>query len=195
MENMSKKREEVKRSISDVLIWVGTAGAVLSSIVYLIITYIMVKGFSAGLDIKRQIIFSIIGSIAGLSIASFLKLQGITFAKKIKENKEVIQEYNNIKNKGKEEKELYTIDKYLMISTIKDVAFKFTTIAASTFFIISIAIEGNGDMMLFALALANLTMFVSFGIISMAKSYDVYNEEHIPAIKKKIELLQEVNNE
>lgn len=186
------KRTETIEKISGVLTWVGAVGAALSGIVYIIVTYIIVKGFQTNFDLQRQIFFAIIGAVAGLAIASFLKIQGITLAKKIPENEKVMREYYEIKNKDKKEKELHTIERYLVISTIKDVAFKGISIAFTSFAIIYIAIEGQGDMMLFALALSNLTMFIGFGFMSMAKAFDKYNLDHISAIKRKIEILKEV---
>lgn len=190
----SKRAETIER-ITGILTWVGAAGAVLSGIVYIIVTYIIVKGFETDFDLQRQIFFAIIGAVAGLAIASFLKIQGITFAKKIPENEKVMREYYELRDKGKKEKELHTIERYLVISTIKDVAFKGISIAFTTFAVIYIAIEGQGDMMLFALALSNLIIFTSLGIMSMAKSFDKYNLDHISAIKRKIEILKlkEVN--
>lgn len=48
-------------------------------------------------------------------------------------------------------------------------------------------IEGSGDYSLLFLAAVNLLMFAGFGLISLCKAYDFYNEEYVPYMLHEIE--------
>jgi hypothetical protein len=48
-------------------------------------------------------------------------------------------------------------------------------------------IEGSGDYNLLFLAGVNLLMFAGFGLISLVKTYDFYNDSYVPYMLEKIE--------
>ena len=100
-------------------------------------------------------------------------------------------EYHQIMNKQKSVKQLKTIKYHMMVATIKDIFIKSTSIALTTYFILYIFMEGNGDFSLFILALSNIMMFTGFGMRSMAIIYDKYIEEHLPAIQEIINKLKD----
>ena len=50
---------------------------------------------------------------------------------------------------------------------------------------------GSGDVSLILLAFANIFMFMGFGLIALSKFYDLYNNEHIQAVKELIERLKD----
>ena len=61
------------------------------------------------------------------------------------------------------------------------------TLALTSVGMIYIVIEGSGDYNLLLLAAVNLLMFAGFGLISLVKTYDFYNQSYIPYMKERIE--------
>lgn len=177
--------------IKKFLLYTGVMGSVISAIAYLIVTWVIVMGFESSVDMEKQILFAILGSLTGLMITFFLRNQGITFAKKEETSKQVMEEYYKLINKKKKLKQLHTIKHFMVWSTIKDVFSKGLSIATSTWFVLYIFMEGSGDFGLFLLAISNIFMFAGFGFVALSKSYDKYMDEHIPVIKAIIEKLKE----
>jgi hypothetical protein len=176
--------------IKNFLIYTGIIGSAISAVAYLIVTYVIVVGFESAVDQEKQILFATLGALVGLIITSALRSQGITFASKEEESMEVMKEYYELINRKKTIKQLHTIKYFVIVSTIKDVITKGITIGVSTWFIMYIFMEGNGDFSLFALTVSNIFMFAGFGLVALSKSYDKYNNEHIPVIKSIIERLK-----
>lgn len=169
--------------IKPILKYVGTIGAILMGIAYIAIVFIMVFGFNANANLAQSITFALINAIIGLIIMQFLKVQGITLAKEIEENREILKEYYNTKTK---DKKAHSIKYFWITSVTKDAIVKGLSISATTLGIIYIVIRGSSDYSYLLLALVNLIMFTCFGILSLVKAYDFFNEEHIPFIKEKI---------
>jgi len=169
--------------------WGGTAGAIVAGISYIVITIVIVKGFESKLDIEKQILFALLGAIVGITISYLLREQGITFAKELPESITTMEKYNKLMNEYQDVKKLHTIAWHMFWATIKDIFIKGTMIGISTWLILYIFSEGNGDYSLFLLALSNITMFAGLGLWSMSKMYDVYIEKHLPAIEARIERL------
>ena len=168
----------------NILLYTGIYAAFISAVAYLVITYVIVSGFESALDQQKQILFSALGALFGVMITGLLRSQGIEFAKQLPDCKETMTAYHTALNKTKTIKKLRTIKFYMVFHTIKDVFLKAGTIAASTFLILYIFMEGNGDYSLFLLAVSNICMFAGFGLIALAKTYNFYIEEHIPTIKE-----------
>ena len=76
---------------------------------------------------------------------------------------------------------------YWITSAIKDIVVKCATLALTSIGMIYIMIEGSGDYSLLFLAAVNLLMFAGFGLISLCKAYDFYNEEYVPYMLNEIE--------
>jgi len=178
-------------TVKNFLLYTGILGSIISSIAYLIVTYVIVVGFESAVDQEKQILFAVLGALVGLMITSALRGQGITFAKKEDESQEVMKEYHELINKTKDIKKLRTIKHFVIVSTIKDVITKGVSIGITTWFVMYIFMEGNGDFSLFALTLSNILMFSGFGLVALSKAYDKYIEEHIPVIKSIIARLKE----
>ena len=176
--------------VKNILIYTGIAGAIISAIAYIVITYTLIVGFETAVAIEKQILFAILGSAVGLMITFFLKNQGITFAEKEKDSIETMSQYHKLINKTKKQKKLHTIKHFMIISTIKDIFFKGLTVAGSTFMIMYIFMEGNGDWSLFRLAISNIFMFSGFGLVALSKAYDHYIDQHIPVIKELIKRMK-----
>jgi hypothetical protein len=117
-------------------------------------------------------------------ITFFLRGQGVIFAKKEEDAQKVMKEYYQKINKKKTIRQLHTIKHYIIVQTFLDVIFKGVTVALSTYFLLYIFMEGNGDMSLVFLAVANILMFTCFGMVALSKAYDKYLDEHIPAIRE-----------
>ena len=177
--------------IKSLLLWVGTAGAIISAVAYIATILVLVVGFEKQMELNQIITIAVLGAVAGLSITVMLRSQGVAFAKAEPGSKEIMKEYYKSINRHKKRKSLHTIKWHVTWSTIKDIVFKASSVAASTFFAIYIFIDGSGDFGLLGLAAANLSMFTCFGILSMSKAYDYYLEEHLEAIKE----LTKQNNE
>lgn len=75
------KKTSFERFVLPVLKYIGIIGASLMSIAYIIIAVILVVGFEQN-ELKGDLIFAIVNAAVGLVIMLFLKIQGISFAKK-----------------------------------------------------------------------------------------------------------------
>jgi hypothetical protein len=177
--------------IKTFLLYTGIIGSIISGISYLIMTYVIVVGFATAVDQDKQILFAVLGALVGLIITSLLRGQGINFARKEDGSQEIMKEYHELINKKKTIKQMHTIKHFVIVSTITDIITKGITIGISSWFILFIFMEGNGDFSLFILALSNLFMFTGFGLVALSKGYDKYIEEHIPVIKQIILKLKE----
>ena len=192
-ENKKKTKNELNENLKNLLLYIGFIGAGISAIAYLIITIVMIKGVSTDISLENQILFSVLGAVVGLLISFLLRNQGIVYAKQNEEAQKVMREYRNELYKTKSYKKLRTISYYIFWATIRDIFIKGLTIALSTWFVLYIFIEGSGEWGLLGLAIANILMFVGFGLVGLATIYDKYLEEHIPIIKEKISKLKEMD--
>lgn len=169
--------------IKNFLIYTGLFASIISAIAYLIVTYVLVVGFSTQIELQKQILFAVLGASTGLMITFFLRSQGVAFAKREEESKKVMNEYYEAINKKKTVKQLHTITHFIIWSTITDIFSKGASIGLTTSFLMYIFMEGNGNFALFGLAVANIFMFAGFGLMALSKAYDKYIDEHIPVIK------------
>lgn len=174
--------------------YTGIAGSIITAIAYITATLVIVWGFETKLEMEKQILFSLLGAFTGLMITFFLRSQGVIFAKKDPEAEKVMKEYYEKMNKKKTIKQLHTIKHYLIVQTILDVIFKGISVALSTYFLLYIFMEGNGDLSLIFLAVANILMFACFGLVALSKAYDKYLDEHIPAIREIIAKLDQARS-
>ena len=178
---MNIRKSVFENKIKPLLQYVGTIGAVLMSIAYIVVVFVLVVGFKVK-SIEQSLIFAVVNAIVGIIIMQFLKIQGIDFAKSLPENQEILNKYYVKRKKTKS----YSIRYYWIISVIKDVIMKGLSIAITSAGLIYIVIEGSSDYNLLLLAVVNLIMFICFGFLSMTSAYDFYNEKHIPFIKDKL---------
>lgn len=184
LNKINTKSEELNETIKSLLIYVGFAAATISAIAYVIITWVMVKGFTTNLQLANQITFAIIGAIVGVSITISLIMQGIAFAKRDENAQRIMTAYYKALNKTKKIKEMHTIDHYVKWAIIKTIVLRGFTVAITTFFILYIFIEGNGNYTLLGLAFANIFMFIGFGLVGLSNAYDFYLKQHILVIEE-----------
>ena len=176
------RRSFFEKRIQPILQYVGVIGAILMSIMYIIMVVILIIGFKAQ-SIQNTIVFAIINAIVGLMIMQFLKIQGISFAKNLPENIEIIKQYYNTKTK---DKKIQSIKYYWISSLIKDFISKGLSIAFTTAGIIYIVIVGSNDYTLLLLALVNLILFICFGLLALNNAYEFYNNKHVPYMQEMI---------
>lgn len=186
---MSETRTVFERKIKPVLHYIGTIGAVLMCIAYVVTVCIMVFGFNAQHEIMQTIAFALVNALVGIIIMQLLKVQGIDFAKTLPDNQKILSQYNTTKTKDKKP---HNLTFYWWTSILKDVAIKGISIMATTVGVVYIVIQGSQDYSLLLLAVVNLLMFICFGLLSLVKAYDFFNEQHIPYI---VEKLKEVEGE
>lgn len=184
---METNRNFFEAKIKPILTYIGTIGAALMSVAYVILVCIMIFGFSAH-NAVQTIVFAVINGIVGLMIMQMLKVQGQDFAKQLPENIPILEEYYNTKTKDKK----FHSMKYFWIKTvITDTLSKGISIVVSTAGIIYIVIAGSEDYVLLLLAAVNLIMFACFGLLSLSKAYDFFNNQHMVYIKEQLRLYKE----
>lgn len=181
MEKMERSIFEQK--IKPILQYVGIIGALLTSIVYIIVVIVLIQGFKYQQPIQG-IIFAIINAIIGFIILQFLKIQGIEFAKNIPENKAIREQYFASRTK---DKKVHSLKYYWFLSLTKDIAFKCSGVAIVTAGLIYVVIQGSQDYVLLLMALANLILFICFGLLALNSAYGFYNEYQIPYMLERLE--------
>lgn len=193
MENQSltqkKSNNFYENILKKVLQNIGFIGATLMSIAYIAIVVVLIVGFKTH-EWKECLIFALVNTIVGLIIMQFLKIQGISFAKIIPENKAILDEYYNTKTK---DKKLRSIKYYWLWSVIKDLLIKGIMFVSSTVGIIYMCIEGSKDLTLLLFAVVNLVMFICFGLLALNQAYEFFNNRHIPYMIEKIKEIKKEN--
>ena len=188
MEKMERSIFEQK--IKPILQYVGVIGAVLTSIVYIIVVIVLIQGFKYQQPIQG-LIFAVINAIVGFIILQFLKIQGIEFAKNIPENKAIREEYFASRTK---DKKVHSLKYYWFVSLIRDIAFKCLSVAIVTAGLIYVVIQGSQDYVLLLIALANLILFICFGLLALNSAYSFYNEYQIPYMLERLKEIK-INGE
>lgn len=173
----------MNKKIINILTYTGAIGALISAIAYIITVVVLIVGFTTAMDLYQLITFAILGAVSGLLISNLLRAQGVALAQSEPESRQIMQDYLEAKNAKKKPKSLHTIRWHVWTGIIKDIMFKATSVAASTYFAIDVFIKGNGDFGLLGMALTNLLLFICFGLMSLARAYEYYTTEHLAAIK------------
>ena len=175
-------KDKFERHIKPILTYIGLIGAVLTSIAYIILIFILIKGFKYE-QTTQTIVFALVNAAVGLIIANFLKYQGISFAKELPDNQQVIKDYYGNKTKDKKN---HSLSFFWITSIIKDVITKGLSIAASTCGLIYIVIVGSNDWSLLLMSIVNLLLFICFGLLSLNKAYDYFNNTYVAYMKERI---------
>lgn len=176
--------------LNKVLNWMGTIIAGVAAIAYLAIIFILINGFTAGVENTKLFIFLLLGAIDGVLISGSLRFQGVTFAKTEEANVAQIKEYTELRGKSKSVK-LYPIWIMYVRSTIIDIIFKGGSLLATMYFTVSIMLEGMKDGQYFVLGIVNVLMFIGLGFMGLAKGYNHYQENQVPYLQQKIDQLKE----
>lgn len=170
------RKSFLESKLLPILNYIGIIGAVIMAIAYIIIVFVLINGFKAE-ALLQTTIFACVNAAVGFIIMQFLKYQGVSFAKMLPENKDIIDRYYKTKTK---DKKTHSITYFWTTSVIKDIIVKCLTLGASTIGIVYIVIQGSNDYNLLLMALVNLLMFVCFGFISLNNAYEFFNNKHVP---------------
>lgn len=182
---MKNKRSKFENVVIPILNYIGFIGASILIIAYIATVIILIVGFKVQKkELLDVLLFAAINAIIGILIMSMLKIQGVSFAKNLPENKEILRKYYNTKTKDKKAR---SISSFWIRSTLKDIFVKASTVGVSTYLVIDIVIKGSNDWTLMLLAFVNLLMFISFGLLALTGAYEFYNNNHIPYILEKLE--------
>ena len=84
------KKDIFENKIKPILTYIGIIGATLTSVAYIILMFVLIKGFKYEQTVQT-IVFAVVNAAVGLIIANFLKYQGISFAKELPENQDIIK--------------------------------------------------------------------------------------------------------
>lgn len=185
------KKETFESRIKPILLWMGTIVASIMAAAYIVIVFVLIEGFKAE-TILNTTLFSIITALIGFCIMQMLKVQGQSFAANIEENKKIRDEYNKTKTKDKKAR---SMKYYWFTSGAQDIFVKCITLALTSIGMVYIMIKGNGDYNLLFLAAVNLMMFAGFGLISLVKTYDFYNDSYVPYMLEKIEEVKQIEQQ
>ena len=174
----------MEKRLLNILRYVGIIGATICSVAYIVVVLVLIQGFKVE-NTTQTITFALVNAVVGFIILTFLKIQGESFAKSLPENKAISDAYYESETRDKKYKSM----KYFWItSTIKDILTKVLGVFASTFGIIYIVIIGSNDWNLLLLALVNLLLFISFGLLGLEKSYEFYNTRMVPYMQHQLEM-------
>lgn len=174
--------EKFEKHVKPILTYIGLIGAVLTSIAYIILIFILIKGFKYE-QTTQTIVFALVNAAVGLIIANFLKYQGISFAKEIPANQKLLKDYYGSKTKDKKN---HSLSFFWITSIIKDIITKGLSIAATTCGLIYIVIVGSNDWSLLLMSIVNLLLFICFGLLSLNKAYDYFNNTYVAYMKERI---------
>lgn len=181
------EKTTLEKKILPILNYVGIIGAAIMTIAYIIAVFVLIRGFKAE-ALLQTTIFGCVNAATGFVIMQFLKIQGVSFAKMLPENEEIIKRYYKTKTK---DKKVRSITFFWTTSVIKDIIIKCATLAATTIGLIYIVIQGSNDYNLLFLAIVNLLMFMCFGFISLVNAYDFYNQRHVPYMLEQLAKVDE----
>ena len=185
------EKSKFETKILPVLNYVGIIGACIMAVAYIIAVFVLIKGFKAE-ALLQTTIFACVNAATGFIIMQFLKVQGVSFAKMLPENQELIKRYYGTKTK---DKKVHSITYFWTTSVIKDILVKCLTLGATTIGVIYLVIQGSNDYNLLFLAVVNLLMFVCFGFISLVNAYDFYNNKHVPYMREQLDIINEETKE
>ena len=181
------EKNKFEEKILPILNYVGIIGACIMAVAYIIAVFVLIKGFKAE-ELLQTTVFACVNAATGFIIMQFLKMQGVSFAKMLPENQEIIKKYYKTKTK---DKKVRSINYFWTTSVIKDALVKCATLGATTIGIIYIVIQGSNDYNLLFLAVVNLLMFICFGFISLVNAYDFYNNRHVPYMVEQLAKVDE----
>ena len=183
----NKKLTFFEEKVLPVLNYVGLIGAVIMSVAYIILVVVMIVGFQAEKTLKTTV-FAIASAGVGFLILQCFKIQGQSFAELKPENKDLLEKYYGTKTKDKKAHSML----YFWIKTgVTDFLVKAGTVALSTVGLIYLIIEGSKDFILILLAIVNLLMFISFGFLSLVKTYNYFNRVYVEYIKERLKESEE----
>ena len=181
----------IENKLKPVLMYMGLIVSGIMSVAYIIIVFVLIKGFKVE-AVLNTTIFSIVTSAIGFCIMQMLKIQGQTFAKNLEKNKPIVEAYSKRLSTKKNKRKYRSMNYYMIKTGISDIVSKCFSFGFASVGMVYVMIEGSGDYSLLLLALVNLLMFAGYGLINLCKAYDFYNEEYVPYMLDKIREAEEL---
>lgn len=160
---------------------IGIIGAILAAIADIVFVIIFVVGISIEQNNTSSVLFSVINALIGVLINVLLRFQGKKYAEI--ENSELCNKFYRKKVKDKTP---MSMDKWLILSTIKDIIIKGGSAVFSIFGVVYISIEGSKNPIQILITLVTLVLFTCFGLINMNSSYTRYYNVQVPYMEMKI---------
>ena len=189
---MNNNKTPIYAKVKTALTYTGFALAIISSISYLILVYILINGFEASYQKEQLIGFLVLGAVAGILINLSMRSQGIDFAKQVPEAKKILDDLKEATSKSdKKEHKPKSIVFMYFVELIKDIFIKGSGIGATLYFAIDLSYKGLGEDKYFFLALANVLLYTGLGLVAMGKSYDYYLEKHTSYMIQKTRKIKE----
>lgn len=94
------EKTTLEKKILPVLNYVGIIGACIMVVAYIIAVFVLIQGFKAE-ALLQTTVFACVNAATGFVIMQFLKIQGVSFAKMLPENEDIIKRYYQTKTKDK----------------------------------------------------------------------------------------------
>src|SRR5690554_1028519 len=186
------KKTPIYAKVKTALTYTGFALAIISSISYLILVYILINGFEASYQKEQLIGFLILGAVAGILINLSMRTQGIDFAKQVPEARKILEDLKEATaESNKKEYKAKSIVFMYFVELAKDILIKGSGIGATLYFVIDLSYKGLGEDKYFFLALANVLLYTGLGLVAMGKSYDYYLEKHTSYMIQKTRKIKE----
>lgn len=160
---------------------IGIIGAILAAIADVVFVVIFVVGISIEQNNTSSILFSVINSLIGVLINVLLRYQGKKYAEI--ENSELCSKFYR---KEVKEKRYISMEKWLLLQTLKDIILKGGSAVFSIFGVVYISIEGSKNPIQILITIVTLILFTCFGLINMNSSYTRYYKTQVPYMEMKI---------
>lgn len=194
MEIIKKTEKEKELLMKKIFSWAGGIFIIMSIVLYLIVVYIYIKGFTTQINGKDATIFAIISGVFGILMVIGANDLGVNLASNTEDAKTVSKEYIDLLPTSKDEKPKYqSITKYKIIEIIKAIFSKGLGIGLSSYLLISFVVQGVQDNQYMLLALGNILLSLSIATTRVIKSYDAYFSYHIPWLKVQIDKIKNEN--
>lgn len=171
-----------EKKIKPALMYIGGIGAIFTSVAYMIMVVVLIKGFKYQ-QTTQTIVFALANAGVGLIITCFLRYQGTSFAKSLPENQKIITDYYANKTKDKKN---HSLRYFWIINVAKDIVLKGLTVAASTLGLIYIVLVGSNDWSMIGIAIVNLILFICFGLLALNQGYEYYNNIYVNYMKEQL---------
>lgn len=189
-----------EKKIKPALMYIGGIGAIFTSVAYMIMVVVLIKGFKYQ-QTTQTIVFALANAAVGLIITCFLRYQGTSFAKGLPENQTIINDYYANRTKDKKN---HSLRYFWIVNVVKDIVLKGLTVAGSTLGLIYIVLVGSNDWSMIGIAIVNLILFICFGLLALNQGYEYYNNIYVNYMKEQLNnrsnlgekpMLKEVNND
>lgn len=166
--------------------------AVTGAVAYLILVVILVVGVKQSMMLQQRVWFLVLGAITGVLITMSLLTQGIQLSSSLPDNEKTLKKYNSLKYGVKKKAEWMNTMWFFTIKNFVITLFtKVLSVAASTWLVLNIVIEGSGEATLVLTAIANIVMYLGFGMLTLNKAYNWHDQDYIELVKTKIKRLEQ----